>query len=224
MIGQIVKIEDDSYEGKDFKKVTLGDGTLLKVKQGREGSLKAKWGELIEGKTYEWTMGSYNDKPFVKDFKVTTEKPSAPTVQPSAKPDAMSKDEWRDKDRAQAFSIESQVAYKGIMEVASMNYEPMKGTPEYRAALDWAMSHLQPTAQKPAVEPAKSKSEPLKPAGGTLVFKDAGELKNYMKDGLKMNGMQISAATAGFDLATEKGRQECWATALSVTQSLDKGE
>ena len=37
MIGTIVKIEDDSYDGKDFKKVTLADEGVLKVKQGRIG-------------------------------------------------------------------------------------------------------------------------------------------------------------------------------------------
>ena len=47
IIGLIDKVEDDSYDGKDFKKVTLKDGQVLKVKQGREGSLKAKWDDKL---------------------------------------------------------------------------------------------------------------------------------------------------------------------------------
>ncbi len=68
--GIIAKIEDDSYQGKDFKKVTLINGDVLKVKYGREGHLKAKWGELEVRKAFEFEMGEYNGKPFVQDFHV----------------------------------------------------------------------------------------------------------------------------------------------------------
>ena len=70
-VGIIASIEDDDYQGKAFKKVTLGDGHVLKVKYGQKGYLKDKWDELEVNKAYTWTMGSYNDKPFVQDFQKT---------------------------------------------------------------------------------------------------------------------------------------------------------
>ena len=69
ILGSITKVEDDSYDNKDFKKVTLADGQVLKVKYGREGSLKAKWGLLQEGKAIKFTMGLFNNKPFVQDIE-----------------------------------------------------------------------------------------------------------------------------------------------------------
>jgi len=52
-----------------------------------------------------------------------------PTAQkapaPTSKPDAMSKDEWRDKDRAQRQSIERQVSIKCACEIASTD-EPIE--------------------------------------------------------------------------------------------------
>jgi len=229
MLGQIVKIEDDAYNGKDFKKVTLGDGSVLKVKQGREGSLKAKWGELVEGKTYEWTMGSYNDKPFVKDFKVTTEPPPPVVV---GKPDGMTPELWAEKDRAYNHSIETQVAFKGIIELAKACVEKesnisvmVKFPPVYDAALDWAMAHFtdKPApAQKPVSAPTKSTTATSKPVTDGMVFADAGKLKTAMQDDLGMNGAQISAATAPFNLLTEQGRKDCWSSILAVRSKPDE--
>ncbi len=68
IIAVIESIEDDSYQGKDFKKVTLKDGSVLKVKYGREGLLKAKWGELQVERAFKFIMGDYQGKPFVQDF------------------------------------------------------------------------------------------------------------------------------------------------------------
>ncbi len=69
-IAIIDKVEDDSYNGKDHKKVTDKSGRVFNVKYGREGKLKAKWDLLVPGKSIELTWGSYQDKPFVEDFKV----------------------------------------------------------------------------------------------------------------------------------------------------------
>ena len=68
MIAAIVSVEDDSYQGKDFKKVKLDNGEIIKVKYGRDGKLKAKWSELVVGTVMDWAMGDYNGKPFVQDF------------------------------------------------------------------------------------------------------------------------------------------------------------
>lgn len=91
MIGVIDRIEDDSYQGKDFKKVTLKDGSILKVKYGREGFLKAKWGELEEGIAYNWKMGEFKGSPFVEDFTRVADSLQPPvhveTHHTDAKPD-----------------------------------------------------------------------------------------------------------------------------------------
>ena len=74
LIGVVISIEDDSYNGKDFKKVTLGTGEVLKVKQGREGALKAKWGLLQEGVAVRFIMTDFTKPdgvkiPFVSDIE-----------------------------------------------------------------------------------------------------------------------------------------------------------
>ena len=69
ILGSISKVEDDDYQGKAFKKVTLADGQVLKVKYGREGVLKAKWGLLEAGTAIKFTMGEYGGKPFVLDIE-----------------------------------------------------------------------------------------------------------------------------------------------------------
>jgi len=118
MIGTIANIQDDAYEGKDFKKVTLGDGKVLNVKYGKGGSLKAKWGELVEGQTYEWVMGEYNGKPFVRDF-IFVGKGLAPTPKLAEAPDKMTPDMWADKDKVTRLSIERQTSVKCACEIAS---------------------------------------------------------------------------------------------------------
>ena len=66
----IDRVEDDAYDGKAFKKVTDKTGKTFNVKYGREGKLKAKWPLLIPGNAIEITWGTYNNIPFVQDFKV----------------------------------------------------------------------------------------------------------------------------------------------------------
>lgn len=68
----IDRIEDDNYQGKEFKVVIDKDGNRIKIKYGREGALKAKWPLLDEnvGKAIQLSVGYYNNVPFVKDFEV----------------------------------------------------------------------------------------------------------------------------------------------------------
>lgn len=73
IVGIIASIENDSYDGKDFKKVKLKDGQVLKVKHGREGYLKAKWGQLQVDRAFSFTMGEFQNKPFVSDFTAVSE-------------------------------------------------------------------------------------------------------------------------------------------------------
>ena len=132
-IGIIDIIEDDSYQGKDFKKVVLKGGEILKVKYGREGFLKAKWGELQVGRAYSWTMGDYQGHPFVQDFTAVSNELAPPTepqvsereqqvVDEAHKatppnPQAVGKGGYK-ADPAKTESIENQVSLKTAVELA----------------------------------------------------------------------------------------------------------
>ena len=93
IIGLIDKVEDDSYDGKDFKKVTLKDGQVLKVKQGREGSLKAKWDLLQWGVAIKFTMTDFTKPdgvkiPFVSNIETVEgalPEPTEPKILPEHK-------------------------------------------------------------------------------------------------------------------------------------------
>ena len=83
IIGVIATVEGDEYQGKEFKKVTLDSGQVLKVKYGREGALKAKWNLLQEGATVKFTMMDYTKPdgvkvPFVSNIAWLTEELSTP--------------------------------------------------------------------------------------------------------------------------------------------------
>lgn len=73
--GTITSVEDDDYQGKSFKKVTLGTGEVLKVKYGREGALKDKWPILGVGVAIHFKMKDFmrdgTAYPFVDDIEVT---------------------------------------------------------------------------------------------------------------------------------------------------------
>ncbi len=75
IIGLITSVEDDDYQGKAFKKVTLGTGEVLKVKYGREGALKDKWPLLGVGVAIHFKMKDFIKQgeafPFVEDIEVT---------------------------------------------------------------------------------------------------------------------------------------------------------
>ncbi len=66
IIGIVISVEDDDYQGKAFKRVTLGTGDVLKVKYGREGALKAKWGLLKEGVAMKFIMKDFTTVENVK--------------------------------------------------------------------------------------------------------------------------------------------------------------
>lgn len=90
IVGVITSVEDDDYQGKAFKKVTLGTGEVLKVKYGREGALKAKWPLLQEGVAIKFTMKDFTTAenvkiPFVHDIE-TVERELPPPVKPKTVP------------------------------------------------------------------------------------------------------------------------------------------
>ena len=72
IIGLIQAVEDDSYDGKAFKKVTI-NGIVYRVKQGKEGALMAKWGLLVTGTAIKLIMKDFMKEgkayPFVHDIE-----------------------------------------------------------------------------------------------------------------------------------------------------------
>jgi len=66
IVGVVTSIAKDEYQGKEFLRVTLGTGQELKVKQGREGALKEKWGLLQEGRAIKFTFSEYTNPEGVK--------------------------------------------------------------------------------------------------------------------------------------------------------------
>jgi len=218
IVGSIVSIEDGSYQGKDFKKVTLGDGTSLKVKYGREGMLKAKWGDLQVGRAYTFVMGDYNGKQFVQDFrKVEDGLPPAKTPgvvkEYMTKTNEMSKDDWAEKDKITRKSIEDQTRAKIIAELVIAD----KANDTLAKKLNDYLSLLGDSTE-PRREATESTRTASKPVSSATVFNNAGSLKTAMKETLKMTGLEIAAATAGYDLTTEKGRKDCWAATLELRE------
>ena len=122
----------------------------------------------------------------------------------------MTPEAWAEKDRLERWSIESQVAYKGIIELRKEvylgtemrtregNVVPIdeKFKLAFNAALDWAMTHLQATnppsqsTTKMPPECTESKSTPAK-SETKPVFKNGADLVNYaIKQGIKWDDIQ----------------------------------
>ena len=110
---------------------------------------------------------------------------------PNGKPDSMTPELWREKDRAHNLSIETQVAFKGIIELGKCYLEKGNVTIDipkladvFDAALDYAMERLQPNktttapAHKPILEAPKSKSEASKGEKEPLLSTDGKNFKN----------------------------------------------
>lgn len=131
-----------------------------------------------------------------------------PKAEPPLK-SQMSNADWAEKDRVQRLSIESQVSFKGIIEL--MVAKIIKPEDELgRAVINYAKSRLMETPTSAKQQPPKLKSEPT---GAT--FKDVGEFKTFCNKELKMTVSQIDKETAQFDLTTEEGRSEAWIACLA---------
>lgn len=144
----IDKVVDDSYDGKEYKKVTDKAGNTFNIKQGRGGKLKDKWSLLEEGAAIELTIGEYNNKSFVSDFTVVKDefkKQAAEKVQ------AQVETERND-------SIEAQVAFKGMVELIATGIVKTN-TDEYKATIRWAMGRMcLPTVIMNKIEEVKSET------------------------------------------------------------------
>ena len=125
----IDKVEDDSYDGKEFKKVTDKAGNKFNVKSGRGGALKEKWPLLQEGIAIKLSVGEFNGKPFVKDFTVVKDEFVAQATEVAQ---TQVKTDRND-------SIEAQVAFKGMVELfiaGALNKD------ETNATIRWAMERI----------------------------------------------------------------------------------
>ncbi len=110
----LTKVDKADYQGKEYRVITLSDGSTFNVKSGQNGILRAKWGLLEQGIGQEitLTMGEYKGKPFVADFVIgaaTTIAPQAPVV-PATPPKPIVPSQTTND------SIKQQVAIKEIGE------------------------------------------------------------------------------------------------------------
>jgi len=99
----IEEVEDKTYDGKDYKHIFDGHD-YYNVKQGREGSLKAKWNLLQKGNRIKLIFGEFNQKRFVHDIELVGQEAVPPLGQPNRLASTNS-------------SIEQQVAVKTVAEL-----------------------------------------------------------------------------------------------------------
>ena len=185
-------------EGKPWKLVIL-EGT-----DGKEyTTFDAKAEELQPGAVIKIdqvtlkTKDNGDESRTFKEFAIV----SAPTPGPAPTNGnkGMTPEAWAEKDRLERWSIESQVAFKGVVEMSSyeQNMENERFKTVFNAALDWAMAHFQSTklpqqpTTKTAPEGTKLKSTPSKPETGP-VFKNGADIVNYaIKQGQKWDDIQV---------------------------------
>lgn len=78
----IASVEDeyDGYDGKEYKRVIDTNGNRYRIKQGKEGSLKAKWDILRRGAAIKLKFGEFKGKSFVKDIELVKEASEGTTL------------------------------------------------------------------------------------------------------------------------------------------------
>ena len=182
--GQIVvidKVEDDSYDGKEFKKVTDKAGNKFNVKSGRGGALKEKWPLLQEGVAIKLQVGEFNDKPFVRDFTVVKDEfvaQATNVAQTQVKTDRND-------------SIEAQVAFKGMVELISTGMVKT-GTEEYKATIGWAMSRINlPSVIIDKIEEAQGGIKTVKSSPKAQGKSPAGQDSGQATDGEPKNAGEL---------------------------------
>ncbi|MBA7652593.1 hypothetical protein ES703_60428 [subsurface metagenome] len=153
VIDSVKELWDDKQQAVVGRVITDKAGNEIKVKKGQGGKLEDRWGWLDEnaGKAIKLTVREFkppkSDKafPYVADFELVKDefvKQAAEKVQGQVK------DNRED-------SIESQVAFKGMVELISTGMVKAD-TNEYKATIEWAMSRLHSVAQIMAtIEEAK---------------------------------------------------------------------
>lgn len=136
-----------------------GEWELIRVtsEDNTEYTTFDKKAKTLTGATIEFEPIIKEGKLSFKEFKLISE--GQVSLLPAAKAEGMTPEAWAEKDRLERFSIESQVAFKGIIELAKQPIADDTQTLEvYRAALDWAMAHFKPV-QTTTKAPEKLKAQ-----------------------------------------------------------------
>ena len=128
------------------EKGTRYSGFIDAILDAKVGDTVSLAGEIV---------GKYHN---IKSGSITGRATTAPAEvnKPQPKPNDMSKEDWREKDRIERVSYEAQTAFKGIMDVASRNENAqtlLKFKETYEKALAWAVTRFDATMT------------PLKPGG-----------------------------------------------------------
>ena len=163
----IEEIEDKDYEGKDYKRVFDGS-THYNIKQGREGSLKAKWAILEKGNQIKLTFGEYNHKEFVKDIELVGPGKLTPISPPSPLPLA--------RPASTNSSIEQQVAVKAVVELW-MADKLKDSDNEVQGMREWICERLPSTSSEPLpiAKPTPSLVEAAIEEGAIPEFANKGD-------------------------------------------------
>jgi len=149
VIDKIEEAEDN--KGKTYLKITDKAGTTRNFKEGRSNLLTNKGHLLIEGKAIKLHFADYKAPsgqvfPFVKDFEVVADEFVA---QATKKVQTQTKDTRED-------SIESQVAFKGMVELWIAD---KLGDKAKEATVNWAMARINlPSVIMGKIEEAKSET------------------------------------------------------------------
>lgn len=113
---------------------------------------KAK--HLTNGSVIEFEPIIKEGKLSFKVFKLISEG-QVSTPSPGAKSNGMTPEAWAEKDRLERFSIESQVAFKGIIALGIVEKPSEKLRIAHDLALDWAIDHLKMTSVKADIRTAE---------------------------------------------------------------------
>ena len=137
--------------------------------------------------------------------------------QPSNGKDGMTNEMWAEKDKAHNHSIESQVAFKGIVELASCEHFPFDKDTDfkkvYNAALDWAMAHFElSTTVKSSTQPKQEKSPDEEfDSLGRPSFKDRGEFLTRVTKELNITRDEICVRLSISDVQEITDFSKAWA-------------
>lgn len=103
----IDSVTETTESGKTYMRVIDKGGGSWKVKEGKNGALKEKWGLLKSGVAIQLTIGEFKGYPYVEDFNTCINQ-----LEAKAAKDLQEKQ--RDSKEA---SIECQVAVKAITDL-----------------------------------------------------------------------------------------------------------
>jgi len=139
-----------------------------------------------------------------KEFEVKS------MAKPEDKPQ-MTPDKWAEKDKAQASSIESQVAFKGVVELLCHDYEISKELRE--AAFNWAMLKLNGVVS-PSTPPQPAQKATSEPS--EILFPNIGEFYTACLKTFKLSKSNVDAELGESDLSTPEQRSLAWLAIKAV--------